>query len=458
MREWESATWAKGESEAEVIRRVGRTVAERALKLTRTGDFVLVLAGKGNNGADARNTLEHLDERRVDTIDVRDPESDFAELETLLSLRPALIIDGLFGIGINRPLDDAWVKFIQRINATRVPTLAVDVPSGLQADTGEPQGAAIRAAVTLTVGAPKKGLLAPVAWPYVGRLETATDIGLVPCPLTSELNWTLAEDFSGFPPTRPVASHKGTFGHVAIIAGSIGYHGAAVLAARGAQRARPGLITLFTHDSAYVPVASQLQAVMVHLWISNINFPGDFTALLVGPGLAARDVPEELKQSTRKLWQDSPIPMVVDASALDWLPPRSAPANAIRVITPHPGEAARLLKISVAQVQANRPQSLREASRRYGNCWVVLKGHQTLVGRSTGDLLVNSSGNAGLAQGGSGDLLAGYLAGLLAQPALQSDLLKTLRFGVWQHGVAADALQIAKPNWVIEDLAETLGM
>jgi NAD(P)H-hydrate epimerase len=101
---------------------------------------------------------------------------------------------------------------------------------------------------------------------------------------------------------------------------------------------------------------------------------------------------------------------------------------------------------------------LREVSRRYGNCWVALKGHQTLVGRSTGDMFVNSSGNAGLAQGGSGDLLAGYLAGLLAQPALQSDVLRTLRFGVWQHGMAADTLQATKPNWVIEDLAEMLGL
>src|SRR5262249_5678437 len=160
--------------------------------------------------------------------------------------------------GINRPLDAAWVQFIQRINATGFRTLSVDVPSGLQADTGEPQGAAIKAAVTLTVGAPKKGLLAPAAWSYVGRLEIAANVGLIPCPATSELNWTLADDFAGFPPRRPVAGHKGTFGHVAIIAGSLGYHGAAVLAARGAQRARPGLITLFPHEPAYLPVAAQL--------------------------------------------------------------------------------------------------------------------------------------------------------------------------------------------------------
>ena len=109
------------------------------------------------------------------------------------------------------------------------------------------------------------------------------------------------------------------------------------------------------------------------------------------------------------------------------------------------------------QVQANRPESLREISRRFGNCWVVLKGHQTLIGRSEGKIFVNPSGNPHLAQGGSGDVLAGYIAGLLAQPALQSDVEKTIRYAVWQHGAAADQLQAARANWVAEDLTGELG-
>jgi hypothetical protein len=144
--------------------------------------LIIVLAGRGHNGADARNALEQLEERRIDVLQVHDPKNDFEELETLLKLRPALIIDGLFGIGINRPLDAAWIRFIERINAFQLPVLAVDLPSGLNADTGEPQGAAIKAMVTLTVGAPKSGLLRQCAWPYVGRLEVATHIGLIPCP------------------------------------------------------------------------------------------------------------------------------------------------------------------------------------------------------------------------------------------------------------------------------------
>jgi NAD(P)H-hydrate epimerase len=456
MREWEKATWAGGQSEAEVIRRVGRAIAEHALRLTRANAFILVLAGRGNNGADARNCLDHINERRVDTLDLKDPETDFAKLGALLLLRPALIIDGLFGIGLNRPLDPAWIKFIQCINQAKLPVLAVDVPSGLDADNGEPQGAAIEATVTLTVGAPKTGMLQQSAWPYVGRLEVATDVGLAPCPHTGDFHWTLPQDFSGFPPPRPVAGHKGTFGHAALIAGSAGYHGAAVLAARGAQRARPGLITLLPHEPAYLPAAAQLQSVMVQPWWPDVALPGEFSALLVGPGLASPDVPKELQGATARAWEMLTFPMIVDASALDWLPRGATPKNAVRVITPHPGEAARLLNKTTAQVQANRPQAVRELSRCFGNCWVVLKGHQTLVGRNAGEIFVNSSGNPFLAQGGSGDVLGGFLTGLLAQPALQADPLTTIRYAVWQHGATADLLQITHPNWVVEDLVGAL--
>ena len=177
------------------------------------------------------------------------------KLDALLASRPALIIDGLFGIGLNRPLEPGWVGFIGRVNAEHLPVLAVDVPSGLNADTGEPQGAAIEASVTLTVGAPKAGMLREVAWPFVGRLEVAWDVGLAPCPHKSELQWTLPEDFAGYPPARAAAGHKGSYGHLAVVAGSLGYHGAAVLASRGAQRAQPGLITLHTLEAVYHAVA-----------------------------------------------------------------------------------------------------------------------------------------------------------------------------------------------------------
>lgn len=457
MREWEKATWASGQSEAEVIRRVGHVVAQYALRLTKPGELILILAGKGHNGDDARCAREHLAGRRVDVLEAKDPEADLSKLDALLSLRPGLVIDGLFGIGINRPLDQQWITFIQHINAARLQVLAMDVPSGLNADTGEPQGAAIQASVTVTVGVPKQGLLEPTAWPSVGRLEVATEVGLVPCPHASDIRWTLPEDFVGFPPSRPVAGHKGNFGHLSLICGSVGYHGAAVLAARGAQRARPGLISLYTHEPAYNAVAAQLQAVMVHPWKTGLELPGKFSAVFIGPGLAAPDVPAQMRRLTHQLWRELEVPVIVDASALDWLPSDSPPEHAIRVITPHPGEAARLLKTTSAQVQADRPRALRQLSERLGNCWVVLKGHQTLIGRGTGQIFVNSSGNPHLAQGGAGDLLGGYVAGLVAQPVLQEDVFRTIRFAVWQHGAAADLLQASRPNWTVEDLAEALG-
>jgi len=331
------------------------------------------------------------------------------------------------------------------------------VPSGLNGDTGEPQGAAIEASVTLAVGAPKTGLLREVAWPFVGRLEVAPDVGLAPCPPRSEVQWTLPEDFAGYPPARTAATHKGDYGHLAIMAGSLGYHGAAVLTARAAQRAQPGLITLHTLEEVYHAVAAQLEAVMVSAWSPEGKLPGPHDTILLGPGLAAADIPDQMKTLTRHLWRDSFLPVVVDASALDWLPLDPVPRNALRVITPHPGEAARLLRATAQQVQANRLNALRNVSRRFGNAWVVLKGHQTLIGRISGDVYVNPSVNAYVAQGGSGDVLAGYLAGLLAQPDLRADPLRTIRYAVWQHGAVADCLQATRTNWVIEDLVEAMG-
>jgi ADP-dependent NAD(P)H-hydrate dehydratase / NAD(P)H-hydrate epimerase len=457
MREWEKATWAGGQTEAEVIRRVGRCVARRALQLTQPGDLILILAGKGHNGDDVRAAREHLNERRVEVLDVTGMPADLSHLDALLASRPGLVVDGLFGIGVNRPLGPEWASLIEHVNATRLPVLAVDLPSGLNGDTGTAQGAAIVASVTLTVGAPKVGLFQEAAWPFVGRLEVAAHVGLAPCTQQSEMQWTLPEDFIGYPPSREVAGHKGSYGHLAIVAGSPGYHGAALLASRGAQRAQPGLITLRTLESVYQVVAAQLQAVMVSKWQSQVTLPGPHDAILFGPGLAAADMPEEMKKQAQQLWREAAVPVITDASALDWLPTGPVPKASLRVMTPHPGEAARLLGSTSRQVQADRPSALRDLSRRFGDAWVVLKGHQTLIGRSTGEVYVNPSGNPHLAQGGSGDVLGGYLAGLLAQPVLRADPLKAIRYAVWQHGAAADALQARRSNWVVEDLFEVLG-
>ena len=457
MREWETASWSAGRTEREVIRRVGVIIAKRALELTRPRDRILIVAGKGHNGEDAREALQHLQEREVHLLNVTDPDQAMEDLEIHLGQHPALIIDGFFGIGLNRPLCESWGKLIERLNQAAVPILAVDVPSGLNAETGQPEGVAIRATITLTLAAPKFGLLKASAAPFVGRLEVAREIGLVACPHKSELIWVAPEDFIGFPPVRPMNAHKGTFGHLVITAGSLGYHGAAVLAARGALRAFPGLVTVLTPENVYLPVAAQLQTAMVNSWKRRREPSEGCTAILFGPGLAAEELPEELRDEVCYLWTNSSLPVIADASALDWLPPGSCQASTLRVVTPHPGEAARMLQTSTSAIQDDRVAAVRKLSERFGNCWVVLKGHQTLVGRSSGEISVNPSGNPFLAQGGSGDVLAGYLSGLLAQPALQANAVLTIRYGVWQHGAAADQLVRGQGSFSVDELLPGLG-
>lgn len=457
MREWEAATWAAGQTEAEVIRQVGERVGRRASELTRLGDRVLVLAGPGNNGQDALAARGRLSEREVETIQVVDPGGQLDTLRHALARRPSLVIDGLFGIGLNRALSSEWNLFIRTLNEAARRVLAIDVPSGLNADTGEKYGETVIAGVTLTVAAPKMGLIRDQATLFVGRLEVATNVGLVGCPFRSEVLWTGAEDFENFPPVRRVASHKGSYGHLGIFAGTQGFHGAAVLASRGAQRAQPGLITLYVFENVYHQVAAQLQAVMVSPWQTTWKVPPARDAYLIGPGLAAEGMPDTVKMFTRSLWRDTEVPVVVDASALDWVPLERPRRDVLRVVSPHPGEAARVLRSTAQEVQANRVEAVRKISQRFGDTWVILKGHQTVIGRSSGEVYVNSSGNPYMAQGGSGDLLSGYIAGLLVQPELQSEVARTLRYAVWQHGAAADYLAEVRPNWVVEELAGELG-
>ncbi len=336
--------------------------------------MILILAGKGNNGNDARAAQEYLDGRKVELLEAGVPENALPGLELALRQKPALIIDGLFGIGLNRPLDDSWKKFIGIINQSKIPVLAVDVPSGLNADTGENFGATIEAAITLTIGAPKVGLLAPSAWPFVGRLEVADDVGLIACPSKGELNWILPEDFSGFPPHRAAAGHKGSFGHLAILAGSFGFHGAGVLAARGAQTCPAR-----TRHAVHAGIGLSCCRVAIAVSDGECLAAGNETVrrrergVDGGPGLAVKEptLIEELKALTRRLWRDLQLPLVVDASALDWVASHGLPASLIRVVTPHPGRGG-------ADAQYDRAQGAGESSagvaRNLQALWQLLGG------------------------------------------------------------------------------------
>ena len=360
MRQWEGATWAAGIKPADVIATAGQCVARAALRLTRAGERILILAGKGHNGDDARAAASGLGERTVEIISVLDPRAARevflrqiqADSTAKPAPKPALLIDGIFGIGLNRPLDSEWIALFAALNESGLPILAIDVPSGVNADTGEVRGAALHAAVTLTLGAPKIGLVQARAAAFVGRLEVAANLGLLPCGLHSDLHWTQAADFAAFPPRRPVAGHKGTFGHVGILAGSLGYHGAAVLAARAASRAMPGLVTLFTAEDVFTPVAVQLQNVMVHPGRPSFAELHDYSAVMVGPGLADEKLAGDLRELIAEIWHNLDRPVIADASALDWLPAGATTTTALRVITPHPGEAARMLRVTARKFNA----------------------------------------------------------------------------------------------------------
>lgn len=453
MRDWESATWRSGQKEQAVIARVGSVIARRIKELFPEETRVLILAGKGNNGNDARQACPHLGDFEIELLEIEDPAEQLTDLKESLAQKPDLIVDALLGIGLNRRLNQKWQRFIETVNSSSAFILSVDSPSGLNCETGQTEGASIRADITLTLGSPKTGLLENSAWPFVGRLEVAPEIGLVDSDTRTELRWTLPEDFENAIPRRHADSHKGSFGHLVILAGSLGYHGAAVLAARGAQSAAPGLITVLTSKETYGPVASQLQSVMVRPWDSKWKMPKNTSVVLFGPGLAAADVPASLRKRAVLIWRNADYPVVADASGLDWLPAKNSKTAGIRVITPHPGEAARLLKKTSSAIQSNRVGSVRRLSKKYGDAIVVLKGHQSIVGTAKGDLFFNSTGSPMLAQGGSGDVLAGYLGGLLAQPELQADALLTTRYAVWRHGLAGESMDW---NGWIEDLPREL--
>jgi ADP-dependent NAD(P)H-hydrate dehydratase / NAD(P)H-hydrate epimerase len=458
MRAWERATWNQGITELEVIDQVGQAIADWIKPNLKQDGRILILAGKGHNGDDGKAAASHLPNGVSIVIEITDPATALAHVEGEIKQRPSLIVDCLFGIGLNRPLSQAWCELIERINRSRLSIVSIDVPSGLNAQTGTFKGACIQADHTLTIGAPKTGMIVAAAQKSVGYIRTLSNVGLAAPPRGSNLFFTEEKDFEQFPPRKRAQDHKGSLGHLTIVAGSPGYHGAAVLAARAATRAQAGLITLETMEACYFPVAAQLQQVMTRVWDPGWISSTRATGILVGPGLAAASLSPQLTEQVGALWQQAKSPIVVDASALDWIPKGETDSSSSRMITPHPGEAARLLNCTAKDIEKDRLQSLRELSSTYGNCWVVLKGTHTLVGRAEGPVYANATGNPGLAQGGSGDVLAGLIGGLIAQPRCQKDLERALRLAVWQHGKAADKLQTASNNWTIEELPDAISI
>jgi ADP-dependent NAD(P)H-hydrate dehydratase / NAD(P)H-hydrate epimerase len=454
MRQWEARTWRQGITEEAVIDRVGQAIAEWLSERLNTGDHILVLAGKGHNGDDGIAAAKHLTPGTVKIIRVNDPSEAIDAVKAALNNKPRYVLDCLFGIGLNRPLSTDWCELINTLNQANREIISIDVPSGLNSSSGETMSTAVMATYTLTVGAAKAGLICEQSRNNVGYLRILSDVGLVAPPSEGELAFVEAADFESFPPGSNPSDHKGTRGHLVVVAGSEGYHGASVLATRAAMRVQPGLISLWTMPETYLPVASQLQQAMVHPWRPGFQLPHKSTALLLGPGLASEKAQEATADWAAEQWRTAELPLIVDASALAWIPPGNTKVTSEfpRIITPHPGEAARLLGKSTSEIAVDRAAALRELSEMFGNCWVILKGTHTMVGRKSGRILLNQNGNPGLAQGGSGDVLAGIVAGLIAQPRNLKNIERTLSFAVFAHGKAADQLARQRRNWLVEEL------
>lgn len=467
MRELDRRTINDFQTPGEILMdRAGYGLALFIDHLVEDRDFsnraVLMIAGRGNNGGDIFAAASYLHSMQY-SLDIllagsfRDVKGDalthlgklqakhikIEELPTPQDWEHAIahmratrgpdmpVVDGVLGTGISGPARGPAAGAISLINTLGKynPVVAVDVPSGLDSDTGLAGGDAVRADYTVTMGLPKRGLVQPAALDYVGTLEVI-DIGL-PRDLVdkaeSDMEFIAVADLQPFFGRRPRAMHKGGCGHLLFIGGAAGYTGAAILAIRAALRSGVGLVTAVVPQGIAATVAGQVPEAMVHGAaetesgaLSGEDWPkwharlADFTALAAGPGLTC------CPQTTRlaeKILTTCTLPLLLDADALNVFANRLAALGQYGgdlVITPHPGEMGRLLGCSTDKVQADRFAAAQEAARR-SNAVVALKGAGTLVAETGRPLHINMNGNPGMATGGTGDVLTGLLGGLLAQ-------------------------------------------
>lgn len=436
-----------------LMKRAGRAAADWALELIQEVRPVLVLAGPGNNGGDALEVAANLRDAGVE-VTVLHIAGAAPSLETTAALERcqmdgatfvdavpegvawALVVDGLFGIGLTRPLDGQAAALAAQLAAHGCPVLALDVPSGLDADTGTVvgAGAAIRATHTITFIGDKPGLHTSDGRDYAGSVRVASlDIApaLLPEPeatLITPASFHAALQLS----KRRENSHKGQFGDVTIVGGAEGMAGAAILAARAALFSGAGRVFVAALDTrlSLDPVHPEI------MFRSAAGFDMDKRTLVVGPGMG--DAGRNLL--ARAIASASPL--ILDADALNLLAAEPGLQEAVRardrmaVLTPHPLEAARLLGVTANVVQADRLAAARELAARCGAV-VVLKGSGTVIARPDGLVAINTSGNAGLATGGAGDVLSGLTGTLLAQGW---DAWSAALGAVWMHGAAADQL------------------
>lgn len=432
--------------------KAGASIAEWAGMLANeSGGPILVLAGPGNNGGDALVAARILAAQghRVRVVSRADParlppdaarawaawrEAGGAILADMpLNQSFSLVIDGLFGVGLQRDISGEEARWIARANELNCPRLAIDLPSGLDSDSGRIRGCALRADHTLTLIGLKPGLFTADGPDTIGELHL-DPLGFDPrsMPATQGIALTRLENRHRLP-ERAHNSHKGMFGHVGIIGGATGMVGAGLIAGRAALLQGAGMVTLGMLDERIVVDYGEPRLMLSepeHLLNASLS------VLAIGPGLGQS--PRALELLKRAL--AAPCPLVLDADALNLLAyhPELASQAKLRqpptLLTPHPGEAARLLDITAKQIQAHRIESALRLSDQF-HAEVALKGAGTVIAHPNGRYAINTSGGPWLAQAGSGDRLTGMVAALLAQGMEAGDALEA---AVYLHGQAED--------------------
>jgi len=433
----------------------------RHLENRRITPLVFVVGGRAAYKGDAATNLDICERIGLPMWDVDDAAG--LDLALARASEADLVVDAIFGTGLNRPPEGLFADAIRGLMAIRLPILAVDIPSGLSGSsnrTGEP---CVRADITVTFAQPKIPHVFDPAASYCGEIVVA-DITIPEAAVDAEgvtLSLTTPEEVRILLPARTADTHKGTYGHCVIVAGSAGKSGAAILAARGAIRGGSGLVTVVTdRDTAAIVDSHTLESMTFHAAVESkslqaiADFVATKDAAIVGPGLPDD---ESSYAAIRELVAKIAIPTVLDATAVNAFHGHAAGMNRDgrpRVITPHPGELARLLGTTTAEIQNDRVTAVRDAARAT-NCVVVLKGHQTLVANPDGIVTVNPTGNPGMATGGMGDVLAGAIGALLARGL---DPFEAARAGVFLHGLAGDLARDAKSDTGLaaNDVAEAL--
>jgi NAD(P)H-hydrate epimerase len=428
---------------------------------------VFLLAAKQDVKGDAALNLEIADKIGVDIVEILSAE-DWKKHKRDLSAA-TLIVDAIFGTGLMNPAEGLYAIAIEDINRAKAFKVAVDIPSGLSSDTFQIIGPAVKADLTVTLGAPKISHVFPPAEDWVGELVIA-DISLPPFLFEDEslkLEFVEKRALMPFFKKRKWDSHKGTYGHLLILAGSLGKTGAAVMAGKAALKVGAGLVTVGTAQSSLPIVARSMMELMTEPLpeteektiakeaVSKVMkiLPGK-DALLIGPGISTHPSTADFVLS---LLPKVKCPVVIDADGLNVLAGHLdvlKPLTGRAILTPHPGEFARLLGLETKDVLDRRLELVPQFAEKY-RVYLVLKGYRTLIANPQGKVYINLTGNPGMASGGSGDVLSGMIASLIMQ---EKDILGATLAAVFIHGLSGDigVLRLGERPLIAGDLIRYL--